>query len=199
MKGVVVTGMGAITPIGNNVVDMWKSMINGKHGIAPITHFDTEGFSTVIAAEVKGYQPSLYMDKKDIQRYDPFTIFAMGAASQAVEQSGIIEHINHERIGVYFSTGIGGLFTLENSERVLLKKGPAKVPAFSVPAMISNSAAAMIAIKYHCLGSCMAISTACASSGHAIGEAYRAIRHGYADAIIAGGFGTEQFTRIWRT
>lgn len=162
-------------------------MINGKHGIAPITHFDTEGFSTVIAAEVKGYQPSLYMDKKDIQRYDPFTIFAMGAASQAVEQSGIIEHINHERIGVYFSTGIGGLFTLENSERVLLKKGPAKVPAFSVPAMISNSAAAMIAIKYHCLGSCMAISTACASSGHAIGEAYRAIRHGYADAIIAGG------------
>lgn len=187
MKRVVITGMGAVTPIGNTVADMWENMILGKHGIAPITHFDTEGFATKIAAEVKNYDPALYMDKKNINRCDPFTILGIGAASQAVEESGIIGHVDPERFGVYFSSGIGGLTALEKGERALIQKGSLRVPSFSVPAMISNSAAAFIAIKYHCLGSCLSIATACASSGHAIGEAYRTIKHGYADAVIAGG------------
>lgn len=187
MKRVVITGMGAVTPIGNDVSSMWSSMINGRHGIAPITYFDTEGFSSTLAAEVKGYDASLYMDKKDIQRYDPFTVFGMGAASQAIDESEIVGNIEPERFGVYFSSGIGGLTTLEKAERALLERGAQKVSPFSVPAMIANSAAALIAIKYNCFGSCLDISTACASSAHAIGEAYRAIKHGYADAILAGG------------
>lgn len=187
MKRVVVTGVGAVTPIGNDAESMWESMMAGRHGIAPITRFDTDGFATKVAAEVKGYDPALYMSKKDANRYDPFTVLGIGAASQAVEDSGIIGYIDSERFGVYFSSGIGGLTTLEKGETALAKKGPLKVPPFSVPAMISNSAAALIAIKYHCLGSCLSVATACASSGHAIGEAYRTIKHGYADAIIAGG------------
>lgn len=187
MNRVVITGMGAVTPIGNTVTEMWDSMMRGKHGIAPITHFDTEGFATKIAAEVKEYDPTLYMEKKDANRYDPFTVLGIGAASQAVEDSGIAGHIYPERFGVYFSSGVGGLTTLEKGERALIQKGPLRVPPFSVPGMIANSAAALIAIKYCCLGSCLSIATACASSGHAIGEAYRAIKHGYADAIVAGG------------
>ena len=179
MKRVVVTGMGAVTPIGNNVADMWESMINSRHGIAAITHFDTEGYDISLAAEVKNFDPLQYMSKKDIQRYDPFAVLGVGAASQAMEDSQIVGKVSGERLGVYFSTGIGGLVTLE--------KGPSRVPSFSVPAMISNSAAALIAIKYGCKGSCLSISTACASSSHAIGEAYRAIKHGYADAVLAGG------------
>lgn len=187
MNRVVITGMGAVTPIGNTVTDMWDSMLHGKHGIAPITHFDTEGFATKIAAEVKEYDPTLYMEKKDANRYDPFTVLGIGAANQAVEDSGIAGHIYPERFGVYFSSGVGGLTTLEKGEIALIQKGPLRVPPFSVPGMIANSAAALIAIKYCCLGSCLSIATACASSGHAIGEAYRAIKHGYADAIVAGG------------
>lgn len=187
MNRVVITGMGAVTPIGNTVTGMWDSMIQGKHGIAPITHFDTEGFATKIAAEVKDYDPTLYMEKKDANRYDPFTVLGIGAANQAVEDSGIAGQIYPERFSVYFSSGVGGLTTLEKGERALLQKGPLRVPPFSVPGMIANSAAALIAIRYCCLGSCLSVATACASSGHAIGEAYRAIKHGYADAIIAGG------------
>lgn len=187
MKRVVVTGVGAVTPIGNHAETMWESMMAGRHGIAPITHFDTDGFATKVAAEVKGYDPALYMSKKDANRYDPFTVLGMGATSQAVEDSGIIGYIDPERFGVYFSSGIGGLTTLEKGETALATKGPLKVSPFSVSAMISNSAAALIAIKYHCLGSCLSVATACASSAHAIGEAYRTIKHGYADAIIAGG------------
>lgn len=187
MKRVVITGMGAVTPIGNNVADMWNSMISGKHGIAPITHFDTSGFETTLAAEVKDCDYTAYLSKKEIAHYDDFTVLGVCAASQAMEDSDITANIDPERLGVYFSSGIGGLTTLEKGERALLQSGPSKVSPFSVPAMISNSAAALIAIKYNCLGSCIAISTACASSAHAIGEAYRAIKHGYADAILAGG------------
>lgn len=179
--------MGAVTPIGNNVEDMWNSMINGVHGIAPITHFDAKGFACTIAAEVKDYDPLLYMSKKDAQRYDLFTVLGMGAASQAVEDSKIVGSVEPESFGVYFGSGIGGLSTLEKSVRTLLRKGPLKVSPFSVPAMIANSAAALIAIKYGCRASCLDISTACASSAHSIGEAYRAIKHGYMDACLAGG------------
>lgn len=136
--------------------------------IAPITNFDTTGFAT-IAAEIKDFEPTLYIAKKD-----------------------------PERFGVYFSSGIVGLTTLEKGEQTLVQKGTQRVPLFSVPGMISNSAAAFIAIKYHCLGSCITISTACASSGHAIGEAYRAIKHGYADAILAGGANAVVNPMAWR-
>lgn len=187
MKRVVVTGIGAVTPIGNNVADMWESMINSRHGIAPITRFNADDFDISLAAEVKNFDPLQYMSKKDAQRYDPFAVLGVGAASQAMEDSQIVGNIDSERLGVYFSTGIGGLVTLEKGETALLEKGPSRVPSFSVPAMIANSAAALIAMKYSCKGSCFSISTACASSSHAIGEAYRAIKHGYADAVLAGG------------
>ncbi|MGN1115590.1 MAG: beta-ketoacyl-ACP synthase II, partial [Candidatus Ornithomonoglobus sp.] len=187
MRRVVITGMGAVTPIGNNVSDMWNSMISSRHGIGRITHFDTDGFENVLAAEVKSYDASEYMSKKDAGRYDAYTLFGIGAASQAAESSGIAGKIDPERIGVYFSSGIGGLTTLEKGERALLNMGANKVSPFAVPAMIANSAAALTAIKYNCLGSCLSISTACASSAHAIGEAYRAVKDGYLDAVIAGG------------
>lgn len=187
MRRVVITGMGAVTPIGNDVKSMWEGLINGRHSIAPITHFDTKGYPSRLAAEVKSYDPTLYMKRKDAQRYDPYTLFGVGAAAQAMEDSGIADDTDPERIGVYFGSGIGGLTTLEKGERMLLERGPAKVSPFSVPAMISNSAAALIAIKYGCLGPCMSVVTACASSAHAVGEAYRAVVHGYADAMIAGG------------
>ena len=187
MKRVVITGMGAVTPIGNDVQSMWDSMMNMRHGIAPITHFDTTGFATSLAAEVKDYNPLEYMDKKESQRYDLFAVLGIGAASQAVEESGIIGNVSPERIGVYFSSGVGGLTTLEKGVSSLLNKGASRVSPFSVPAMIANSGAALIAIKYNCFGSCLSVVTACASSAHAIGEAYRTIKHGYADAIIAGG------------
>ncbi len=187
MKRVVITGIGAVTPIGNDAESMWESMIAGRHGIAPITHFDTDGFGVSLAAEVKNFDPLLYVSKKDVQRYDPFAVIGASAASQAVDDSEIIGKVKSERIGVYFSTGVGGLATLEKGEDALAKKGPMKVPPFSVPAMIANSAAAYIAMKYNFKGSSFSIATACASSSHAIGEAYRTIRHGYADAIIAGG------------
>lgn len=187
MRKVVITGMGAVTPIGNNVADMWDSMIHGRHGIDEITHFDTSDIPIKLSAEVKGYDASEYMSKKDMNRYDPYTVFGIGAASQAADSSKIIGNVDPERIGVYFSSGIGGLTTLEKAERALLKDGPQKVSPFAVPAMIANSAAALIAIKYNCLGSCLSVSTACASSAHAIGEAYRAIKDGYMDAAIAGG------------
>lgn len=187
MERVVITGIGAVTPIGNDAESMWESMIAGRHGIAPITHFDTDGFGVSLAAEVKNFDPLLYVSKKDVQRYDPFAVIGVSAASQAVDDSEIIGKVRAERIGVYFSTGVGGLTTLEKGEGALANKGPLKVPPFSVPAMIANSATAYIAMKYNFKGSSLSIATACASSAHAIGEAYRTIKHGYADAIIAGG------------
>lgn len=187
IRRVVVTGLGAITPIGNSVSECWESMKTGKHGIAPITLFDTENYKAKLAAEVKNFDPLEYMDKAETLRTDRFTQFAIAAAAQAVSDSGIEGNVVPERFSVYFGVGIGGMSTFETEHSKLLEKGPRRVSPLFVPMMIPNMAPGTIAIHYDCRGPAMPAVTACASGSNAIGEALRLIRHGYADAVISGG------------
>ena len=187
IRRVVVTGMGVISPIGNDVNTCWENMIAGKNGIGPITRFDTTNYKAKLAAEVKDFDPKAYMEKSETLRSDLFAQYAMGAAVQAVEESGVIGTLAPDRIAVYFGSGIGGLNTVSNEVEKLGKRGPGRVSPFCVPMMIPNMAAGMIAIRYNCQGAAMPSVTACASGSNAIGEALRAVRHGYADAVITGG------------
>lgn len=187
VKRVVVTGIGAITPLGNTVAETWEALKAGKNGIAPITLFNTNDFKAKLGAEVKNFNPLDYMEKSETLRTDRYTQFAMIAAQQAVEESGIAGNVVPERFGVYMGVGIGGIGTFESEHTKLMEKGPRRVSSLFVPMMIPNMAAGMIAIKYDCRGSAMPAVTACASGSNAIGEAMRLIRHGYADAVITGG------------
>ncbi len=187
MNRVVVTGMGAITPVGNDIQMLWENLTAGRHGIGPITKFDCTDFKAKLAAEVKDFNPLDYMDKNEARRNDLYSQYAMAAASQAVKDSGIIGTVAPERLSVYFGSGIGGINTLTAEHAKLLGGGPRKVSPLFVPMMIANIAAGNIAIKYRAMGSCLCIITACATSSDAIGEAYRAIKHGYAEAAITGG------------
>ena len=187
IRRVVVTGMGVISPIGNDVNTCWENMIAGKNGIGPITRFETTNYKAKLAAEVKDFDPKAYMEKSETLRSDLFAQYAMGAAVQAVEESGVIGTLAPDRIAVYFGSGIGGLNTVSNEVEKLGKRGPGRVSPFCVPMMIPNMAAGMIAIRYNCQGAAMPSVTACASGSNAIGEALRAVRHGYADAVITGG------------
>ena len=186
-RRVVVTGIGAITPLGNNVTDTWVGMKNGKNGIAPITLFDTENFKAKLGAEVKGFDPKEYLAVNDVLRTDRYAQFAVAAAQQAVDESSIEGTVKPERFAVIIGTGIGGIGTFETEHTKLMEKGPRRVSPLFVPMMISNMAAGMIAIRHDCRGSAMPMVTACASGSNAIGEAMRLVRHGYADAVIAGG------------
>lgn len=186
-RRVVVTGIGAVTPLGNNVKDTWEGLKSGKNGIAPITLFDTEKFKAKLAAEVKNFEPKDYLEVNDILRSDRFAQFAVAAAQQAVDESGIEGTVEPERFSVFFGTGIGGIGTFEYEYTKLMEKGPRRVSALFIPMMITNMAAGMIAIRHDCRGSAMPAVTACASGSNAIGEAMRWIRHGYADAVITGG------------
>lgn len=186
-RRVVVTGIGAITPLGNNVADTWAGMKNGKNGIAPITLFDTEKFKAKLAAEVKGFDPKEYLEVNEVLRTDRYAQFAVGAAQQAVDESGVEGTVMPERFAVIFGTGIGGISTFETEHTKLMEKGPRRVSPLFVPMMIGNMAAGMIAIRHDCRGSTMPAVTACASGSNAIGEAMRLVRHGYADAVITGG------------
>ena len=186
-RRVVVTGIGAITPLGNNVADTWEGMKNGKNGIAPITLFDTEKFKSKLGAEVKGFDPKEYLEVNDVLRTDRYAQFAVAAAQQAVDESGVEGTVDPERFAVIFGTGIGGINTFENEHTKLMEKGPRRVSPLFVPMMIGNMAAGMIAIRHDCRGSAMPAVTACASGSNAIGEAMRLVRHGYADAVITGG------------
>lgn len=186
-RKVVVTGLGAVTPLGNTVQDTWEHLKSGKNGIGPITLFDTEGFKAKLGAEVKGFDPREYLEVNDILRTDRYVQFAVAAAAQAAEESGIEGRVAPERFAVLFGTGIGGIHTFETEHSKLLEKGPRRVSPLFVPMMIANMAAGMIAIRHGCLGSAMPAVTACASGSNAIGEAMRLIRHGYADAVITGG------------
>lgn len=186
-RRVVVTGMGAVTPLGNNVADTWSGLRTGKNGIDHITLFDTEKFKAKLAAEVKGFDPGQYLDVNDVLRTDRYTQFAVASAQQAVEESGIAGKVDPDRFSVLFGTGIGGINTFETEHTKLLEKGPRRVSPLFIPMMISNMAAGMIAIRHDCRGTAMPIVTACASGSNAIGEAMRLIRHGYADAVITGG------------
>lgn len=186
-RRVVVTGLGAITPVGNNVRDTWEGLKSGKNGIAPITLFDTEGFKAKLGAEVKDFDSSKYLEVNEVLRTDRYAQFAVAAAQQAVEESGIEGTVKPERFGVFFGSGIGGIGTFEREYTKLMEKGPRRVSPLFVPMMISNMAAGLIAIRHDCRGTAMPAVTACASGSNAIGEAMRMIRHGYADAVITGG------------
>ena len=186
-RRVVVTGIGAVTPLGNNVADTWQSMKDGRNGIAPITHFDTEKFKTKLAAEVKGFEPKEYLEVNELLRTDRYAQFAVAAAQQAVSESAVMGTVEPERFAVIMGTGIGGIGTFEAEHTKLLEKGPRRVSPLFVPMMIGNMAAGLIAIRHDCRGPAMPAVTACASGSNAIGEAMRLIRHGYADAVITGG------------
>ena len=186
-RRVVVTGTGVVSPVGNIREECWNNLISGVNGIAPITLFDTADFKAKLGAEVKNFDPRQYMEKSDVLRSDRYAQFAVAAASQAVEESGVIGTLPPERVGVYFGSGIGGIHTFEIEHSKLLEKGPRRVSPLFVPMLISNMAAGMIAIRFNCQGAAMPAVTACASGSNAIGEAMRAIRHGYADAMITGG------------
>jgi 3-oxoacyl-[acyl-carrier-protein] synthase II len=189
MCRVVVTGMGVISPVGNDIDTFWESLKSGKCGIDKIKRFDASGLKVSLDAEVKEFEPKKYYDTvQEIRKSDLFMQYAMAAARQAVEQSGILEsELDKERFGVYIGSGIGGINTTIRETRKLDEKGPEMVSPFFVPMMISNMAAGAVSIKFGAKGPTLPIVTACATSTHTIGEAYRVIKHGYADAIIAGG------------
>lgn len=186
-RRVVVTGLGVISPVGSSVETAWENLIAGYNGIGPITYFDTTNYKAKLGAQVKDFDPMNYMDRSEMLRSDKFVQYAMGAAVQAVEESGVIGTLPPERVGVSFGSGIGGLNTISAEIGKLESRGPHRVSPLCVPMMIPNMAAGSIAIRYNCQGGAMPAVTACASGSNAIGEALRTIRHGYADAIIAGG------------
>ncbi|MCD8049116.1 MAG: beta-ketoacyl-ACP synthase II [Clostridia bacterium] len=189
MFRVAVTGLGCVTPIGNTVGEYWNSLIEGKVGIGPITKFDTSDMKAHLAAEVKDFDPLLYMDKGEARKTDLFTQFALAAATQAVNDAGIKagENIAPEELGVYIGSGIGGIQTFCTEHTKIEQQGPRKVSPYFIPMMIMNMATGKVAIEFNAQGPSLPVVTACATSTNAIGEAYRAIKHGYATAIIAGG------------
>ena len=187
-KRVVVTGLGAVSPLGNDAKTTWENMKNGVCGIDTVTKFDITDYKCKFAGEVRGFDPTLYMPKGDVRKTDLYCQYAVAAATQAYEDSGMTaESVDPERFGVYIGSGIGGIHTLVTEHSKLVEKGPGRVSPYFVPMMISNIASGTVAIKYNAQGPNIAVVTACATSTNSIGEAYRAIKHGYADAMLAGG------------
>ncbi len=187
-RRVVVTGMGAITPIGKTVDEFWEGIKNGECGIDEISQFDTTDYKVKLAAEVKNFMPEDYFDRKGVKRLERFSQFAIIAAKEAMKDSGITEeNTNMNKVGVIISTGIGGLRTIEDQTNLLNQKGPDRVSPMYIPMCIGNMAAGNVSIELGAKGESFGMVTACASSTHSIGEAYRLIKHGYQDAVIAGG------------
>ena len=188
MRRVVVTGIGMITPVGNNTSDSWNAVKNGECGIGPITHYDTTGRKVTLAGEVKGYDPAATIDPKELRKMDRFVQFAMTAASEAVEASGIeFASENTERAGVIISSGIGGFATIQSEIIKGNEKGYDRVSPYFIPQIISNMAAGQIAIKYGLNGMCSCVVTACAGGTNAVGDAFHRIRDGYEDIMLCGG------------
>ena len=191
MRRVVVTGMGAVTPLGNHLEETWNGMAEGRRGIDFITKFDTEAYKVKVGAEVKDFDPLEHFEKSEIRKNDLFTQYAVSAAEEAIRDSGLSaqpgeENISPERLGVYVGSGIGGINTIVTETNKLYGAGK-RVSPFMVPMMIGNMAAGTISIRCNAQGPTLPVVTACATSSHTIGEAFRAIKHGYADAILAGG------------
>jgi 3-oxoacyl-[acyl-carrier-protein] synthase II len=187
-RRVVVTGLGLVTPVGNDVESTWSALLAGTPGAAPIKKFDPSKLSVRFACEVKGFDPLQYMDKKEARRYDLFAQFALGAAHQAVTQAGLDRGApSPERVGVVIGSGIGGMQTYEENCMAYLTKGPDRVSPFFVPMFIPDIAAGLVSIRYGLKGPNFATVSACASSAHAIGESFNMIRHGLADAMVTGG------------
>jgi 3-oxoacyl-[acyl-carrier-protein] synthase II len=187
-RRVVVTGLGLITPLGIGFETTWGNLINGKSGIGKITRFDASAFPTQIAGEVKNFNPEDFIEVKDIKKMDRFIHFAVAAATMALEDSGLkIADNNAERVGVIVGSGIGGLSAIENYHSVYLEKGPRRITPFFIPMLVINLASGQISIRFGAKGPNSAVSTACATGNHSIGDAYKIIQRGDADAMIAGG------------
>lgn len=187
-RRVVVTGMGLVIPTGIGVKTAWTNICEGRSGIGPITRFDPTGFETRIAGEVKGFNPELYIEKKEIKKMDLFIQYAIAATKEALEDAQLtITPENGERIGVIVGTGLGGLPNIEKCHQVLLERGPSRITPFFIPMVIANLASGQIAIRFGAKGPNTCVVTACATGAHCIGDAFRAIVYGDADAIIAGG------------
>lgn len=187
-RRVVVTGLGLVTPNGIGVETAWKNICEGKSGIGLITRFDTNGFETKIAGEVKDFKPEQYIEKKEIKKMDLFIQYALAATKEALEDAQLkITPENCERIGVIVGTGLGGLPNIEKYHQILMERGPSRVSPFFIPMVIANLASGHIAIQFGAKGPNTCVVTACATGAHCIGDAFRAISYGDADVIIAGG------------
>jgi 3-oxoacyl-[acyl-carrier-protein] synthase II len=188
-RRVVVTGMGAITPVGNDVATTWRSLIEGKSGTAPITKFDASKFPVRFAAEVKGFNPLDYMDRKEAKRADQYTQYAIAGARQAMTDASLIERngMDPDRIGVIIGSGIGGLKSFEEQHDVYRERGVGKISPFFIPMFIADIAAGIVSMMFNAKGPNYATVSACATSAHAIGDAYRTIQYGDADVMITGG------------
>jgi 3-oxoacyl-[acyl-carrier-protein] synthase II len=188
-RRVVVTGMGVITPVGNDVATTWQSLIAGKSGTAPITKFDASKFPVRFAAEVKGFNPLDYMDRKEAKRADQYTQYAVAASRQAMTDSNLVERngMDPDRIGVIIGSGIGGLKSFEEQHDVYRERGPGKISPFFIPMFIADIAAGIVSMMFNAKGPNYATVSACATSAHAIGDAYRTIQYGDADIMITGG------------
>ncbi len=187
-RRVVITGIGLITPLGNDLKTTWNNLIQGKSGAGKITAFDTTNFPSQIAAEVKGFDPEKYVPAKDVRRYDRFSHFALGAAAEAWSDAGLEGHqYNPSKMGCILGIGIGGLQTLESNHTELMNGGPRKVSPFLIPRMISNLGPGNVAIKYGLKGINYTVTSACTSGTHAIGEGCRMIREGLQDVVLSGG------------
>lgn len=187
-KRVVVTGLGAVTPIGNTLAEYWQGLLSGRNGIGPITLFDASRHDCRIAGEVKGFSPHEYMDRKEAKRMDRFAQFGVAASFQAIADAQfVINELNAEQVGVIIGTGVGGLKVLEDQQEVYLTKGPDRCSPFMIPTMIANMAAGLTAIHIGAKGPNCCTVTACASGANAVGDAFRLIQSGYAQAMICGG------------
>ncbi|MFN2566298.1 MAG: beta-ketoacyl-ACP synthase II [Gemmatimonadaceae bacterium] len=188
-RRVVVTGLGAITPVGNDVATTWRALVEGQSGAAPITKFDASTFPVRFACEVKGFDPSVYMERKEAKRADPFTQYAVSCAVQAMQDAGLGDGARYDpdRTGVIIGSGIGGLKTFEEQHDVYRERGPNRVSAFFIPMFISDIAAGIVSMRFNAKGPNYATVSACATSAHAIGDAFRTIQYGDADVMITGG------------
>jgi len=185
---VVVTGLGALTPIGNTADEFWSALLQGRSGVGPITRFDATDYPTRIAGEIKNFDPLAFVDKKEARRLDPFLQYAMACAVMAVQDAALdTEKVDGSRFGVLIGSGIGGITTLLDTHKTLLDKGPDRVSPFFIPMMISDMAAGQVSITFGLKGPNFCTVSACASGAHAIGEALRLLRAGDADVIVAGG------------
>ncbi|MGI8619625.1 MAG: beta-ketoacyl-ACP synthase II [Gemmatimonadaceae bacterium] len=189
-RRVVVTGLGALTPVGNDVPAMWQALIAGKSGTAPITKFDASTFPVRFAAELKGFDPSQYMERKEIKRADPYTQYAVSASKQAMKDAGLEGGVNGydpDRIGVILGSGTGGLKSFEEQHDVYRERGPSKISPFFIPMFITDIAAGIVSMQFNAKGPNYATVSACATAAHAIGDAFRTIQYGDADVMICGG------------
>ncbi len=187
-RRVVVTGLGALAPNGNDLYSFWDALVNGRSGIGPITKFDASGHRARIAGEIKDFDPESALDRKDVRRNDPFTHYAMYVGLQAVAHAGLdVEAVDAERVGVIWGSGIGGITTHEKQHTILMEKGPKRISPFYVPMMISDMAAGMISMVLGAKGPNYATVSACSSASHALGEAARKIQYDEADVMVTGG------------